>query len=38
LRPVLRAVVDGGVLRPGRIPARWQRLCGVDAHGSPTDG
>ncbi|PZS21830.1 MAG: hypothetical protein DLM54_03930 [Acidimicrobiales bacterium] len=32
--PVLRAVVDGGVLRPGRIPRGWRRLCQVDAQGA----
>lgn len=34
-RGVLAALVDGGVLRAGRIPRRWQRLCGVDRHGAP---
>ena len=35
---VLRALVDGGVLRPGRIPVGWRRLCGVDRHGRPVAG
>ena len=34
-RPVVKALVDGGVLKPGRIPKRWQDLAGVDADGSP---
>jgi hypothetical protein len=32
-RPVLAALVDGGCFRPGSIPARWRRLCGVDSSG-----
>ncbi len=35
LRPVLGALVDGGVLRPGRLPLAWRRVCGVDVHGTP---
>lgn len=34
-RPVLKALLDGGVLAAGRIPAAWRSLCGVDRHGSP---
>ena len=34
-RPVLKALLDGGVLRPGRIPRAWRRLCGVDVSGAP---
>lgn len=34
-RPVLRALIDAGVYRPGRIPKGWRTLCGVDAHGKP---
>jgi hypothetical protein len=36
-RPVLAAVVDAGIFRPGpgRIPRRWRDLCGVDAAGDP---
>lgn len=34
-RPVLRAMTDVGVVRPGRIPTPWRRLCGVDAAGTP---
>jgi len=34
-RPVLKTLLDAGVLRRGRIPAGWRRLCGVDAFGQP---
>jgi hypothetical protein len=34
-RPVLEALLDAGVYRPGRIPRGWRSLCGVDAHGRP---
>jgi hypothetical protein len=34
-RPVLAAVVEAGILAPGRVPRGWRRLCGVDRHGSP---
>ncbi len=34
-RPVLRAVMDAGIFRPGRIPKGWRSLCGVDAQGNP---
>lgn len=32
-RNVLRALLDAGVLRRGRIPRGWRRLCGVDRQG-----
>ena len=32
-RPVLDALVDAGALTRGRIPSRWQELCGVDRAG-----
>jgi hypothetical protein len=32
-RPILRAVLDAGILRPGHVPKGWQHLCGVDARG-----
>jgi len=35
LRAVLRALLDASVLRRGRIPQGWQRVCGVDANGDP---
>jgi hypothetical protein len=34
-RPVLKTLLDAGVLRRGRIPRGWRRLCGVDAAGQP---
>ena len=34
-RPVLKALLDGGVLKAGRIPKAWRDLCGVDRKGSP---
>ena len=34
-RPVLRAMVDAGVVRPGRVPRGWRALCGVDRAGRP---
>jgi hypothetical protein len=36
-RPILRALLDAGVLRAGTVPAGWRRLCGVDRHGRPHD-
>jgi hypothetical protein len=35
-RGVLNALIEAGVLRVGRVPKAWQRLCGVDRHGRPT--
>lgn len=32
-RPVLAALIDGGCIRSGAIPARWRRLCGVGHSG-----
>ena len=32
-RGVLKAVIEAGVLKPGRIPKPWQQLCGVDRMG-----
>jgi len=34
-RPVLEALLEAEVLRPGRIPSAWRRLCGVDRRGRP---
>ncbi|MEZ0365359.1 diiron oxygenase [Mycobacterium sp. pUA109] len=34
-RPVLKALIDGGALRPGRIPRPWRLLCAVDRDGRP---
>jgi hypothetical protein len=33
LGAVLRALLDAGVLKRGRIPEGWQKVCGVDANG-----
>lgn len=38
LRPLLAALMDAGALRPGRVPAGWRRICGVDRHGAPQAG
>lgn len=35
VRPVLKALTEAGVLRPGRIPRGWQKVCHVDRHGEP---
>jgi hypothetical protein len=32
-RPVLAALIDGGVFAPGRVPRPWRRVCKVDRHG-----
>jgi hypothetical protein len=34
-RPVLAALMDAGALRPGRLPALWRRVTGVDRSGAP---
>lgn len=34
---VLHALLDAGVLKRGRIPSGWQRVCGVDASGEPSN-
>lgn len=34
-RPVLKALIDAGVLESGTLPKAWQNLCGVDAEGNP---
>jgi hypothetical protein len=34
-RNILRALLDADVLRRGRIPRGWRRLCGVDRNGDP---
>ena len=36
-RPVLKTLLEAGVLQRGRIPAGWRRLCGVDAFGEPIE-
>jgi hypothetical protein len=35
LQPVARALVDAGAIVPGRVPAPWQRVCGIDRFGLP---
>jgi hypothetical protein len=37
-RNILRALLDAGVLRRGRVPRGWRRLCGVDRNGDPLAG
>lgn len=34
-RPVLRTLLDADVLKAGRVPRAWQKLCGVDRNGEP---
>jgi hypothetical protein len=34
-RPILRALLDAGVVKPGRIPRPWRQLCHVDRQGQP---
>ncbi len=34
-RPVLRSLLDAGVVRAGSVPGQWRRLCGVDRRGVP---
>lgn len=38
VRPILKALLDGGVFRPGRIPRGWRTLCQVDRQGTPLPG
>jgi hypothetical protein len=35
LRPIVKALLDAGVLRAGRVPRPWRRLAGVDRAGQP---
>ena len=37
-RNILATLLDAGVLRRGRIPRGWRRLCGVDRRGEPVPG
>jgi len=34
-RPIVKAMLDAGVFRAGRVPAAWRRLAGVDRAGAP---
>ena len=36
-RPVLSVLLDSGAIQSGRIPAAWQRVCGVDRDGNHLD-
>lgn len=35
-RGVLKALLEAGVLRTGRVPKAWRDLCGVDRRGRPS--
>ena len=35
-RPIVKAMLDAGVLRTGRIPRPWRALAGVDRAGQPS--
>jgi predicted metal-dependent hydrolase len=37
-RNILKALLDAGVVRRGRVPRGWRRLCGVDRRGEPIPG
>jgi hypothetical protein len=37
-RNILKAVLDAGIFKRGRIPRGWRKLCGVDRHGEPIPG
>ncbi len=37
-RPILKAVMDAGFIRPGRVGWGWRSLCGVDRRGEPRPG
>jgi len=34
-RAVLNALIDGRVLKRGRVPGLWRRVAAVDRHGRP---
>jgi hypothetical protein len=34
-RPIVKAMLEAGVLRAGRVPSGWRRLAGVDRAGQP---
>ena len=34
-RPILKACIEAGIFKVGRVPKGWQRLCGVDANAEP---
>ncbi|MGH9139293.1 MAG: diiron oxygenase [Acidimicrobiales bacterium] len=33
IRPVLQALIDNGVIKAGRVPRAWRRVCGVNRRG-----
>ncbi|MGI8796029.1 MAG: diiron oxygenase [Acidimicrobiia bacterium] len=37
-RNILKALLDAGIFKRGRIPRGWRKLCGVDRHGEPIPG
>ena len=37
-RPILKALVEGGVFATGKIPKGWRTLCGVDQQNVPLAG
>ena len=37
-RPILRDLLECGLLDAGRVPRAWQRLCAVDRHATPRPG
>jgi hypothetical protein len=36
-RPILQVLLDGGLIRAGRVPRGWRSLCGVARTGAPRD-
>jgi len=38
VRPILKALIEGGVFKKGRIPKGWRTLCQVDRQGQPLPG
>jgi len=38
VRPIVKALLDGGVLQAGRIPKGWRTLAGIDQQGNPLPG
>lgn len=32
-RPVMEALVEHGIIKQGRVPRGWRKVCGVDRHG-----
>jgi hypothetical protein len=38
VRPILKALIEGGVFKKGNVNKRWQSLCQVDRFGQPLPG